>query len=76
MPEEQGRACEHIRLAGGELTQVDCCATCGHVVVSIGAVSVRLSTNGFREVEGILRAARTALDAPRHENAPSRPRWN
>lgn len=76
MPEEKARACQPIRLAGGNLTQVDYCATCDHFVVSIGAVSVRLSADGFREVEGVLRAAQATLDARQHKNTPSRPRWN
>jgi hypothetical protein len=57
------------KLAGGEVGSVDRCA-CGCLHLHIGALTLRLHPDAFRELAGVLREAAKALAT----EAPALPR--
>jgi hypothetical protein len=73
--DDQDNRCRHVRLAEQEMCQVDFCARCNCLVVTIGGVTLRLHPTVFRSAAAALTTAQARLDGNPRCAQPSR-RWN
>ena len=64
------KPCQHATLSTGALGSVEVCAQCAIVHVAVGAVTLRLTEESFRDLGRMVAQAQRQLDAAAAASAP------
>lgn len=70
---DQHPTCRHEPVANSQLGNISMCPHCAVVHVAIGHVTLRFTTDAFRDLGHLVAQAQASLDAPPREDKPAAP---